>query len=434
MKQVTPAKTVPNATTRRTQWRALLVPEATGETTTLFLVLAATVIVLLLLGLLMTFSASFVTSALDGDAFGIFRRQLMWCLLGIPLTVGVALRDYRTWRPYVRAMVAVSLGLAVIVVVPGIGREVAGARRWLGVEPLVFQPAELLKLAVPLFCADVLARNWGRLRAGDMHALLVPVVPLLAVVAVLVMMEPDLETAALLVAIGIAILYVAGLPTRWLVTGALAGAGLVGVGIASAEFRMGRLTAWLDPTSSAAEFGYQTLQGYYALGSGGWFGTGLGAGRGKWLFLPNAHTDFIFAIIGEELGLLGVLLVLMLYMVIAVVGIRIAAHAPDSFGRLLATGLVAAILLQAGINMGSVVGLLPVTGVTLPFVSFGGTSLVITMVSAGLLLSIARQTRPPAARSGARVSGRSPARSTSSPRTRDRSARTPHHNSEGALR
>jgi cell division protein FtsW len=208
------------------------------------------------------------------------------------------------------------------------------------------------------------------------------------------MAEPDLETAALLVAIGITALYVAGLPSRWLLTSAAALAALVGVGIASVGFRVGRFDAWLDPTSSSAQYGYQTLQGYYALGSGGWLGMGLGVGRGKWLYVPNAHTDFIFAIIGEELGLIGALIVLALYTVIAVVGVRIAAMAPDSFGRLLAAGLVAAILLQAAINMGSVVGLLPVTGVTLPFVSFGGTSLVITMVGAGLLMSIARHTRP----------------------------------------
>lgn len=373
--------------------RAMVVPPASGESNTLFGVLAATVVVLILLGLLMTFSASFVQSALAGDAFRIFRRQLLWCLLGIPVTIAVALRDYRVWRPYVRVVVVVALLLAVVVVTPA-GIERSGARRWLGMEPLVFQPAELLKLAVPLFCADALARSWGRIKSGDLRALLVPTLPMLAVVAVLVMAEPDLETAALLVAIGVVMLYVAGLPTRWLVTSVIAGAGLVGLGIASAGFRMGRFGAWLDPNSSAAVYGYQTLQGYYALGSGGWLGTGLGDGRGKWLYLPNAHTDFIFAIIGEELGLLGVLLVLALYVVIAVVGLRIAILAPDSFGRLLAAGLVAGILLQAAINMGSVVGLLPVTGVTLPFVSFGGTSLVITMVSAGLLLSIARHTRP----------------------------------------
>jgi cell division protein FtsW len=377
-----------------TRWvRALVAPPASGETTALFGVLAATVVVLILLGLLMTFSASFVQSALAGDAFGIFRRQLLWCLLGIPVTIGVALRDYRSWRPWIRVLVIVSLVLAVVVVTP-VGIERSGARRWLGVEPLVFQPAELLKLAVPLFAADALARNWGRIKSGDLHALLVPTVPMLAIVAVLIMAEPDLETAALLVAIGIVMLYVAGLPTRWLLASGVGGAGLVGLGIASAGFRMGRFSAWLDPNSSAALFGYQTLQGYYALGSGGWLGTGLGEGRGKWLYLPNAHTDFIFAIIGEELGLLGILLVLTLYVVIAVVGVRIAMLAPDSFGRLLAIGLVTGILLQASINMGSVVGLLPVTGVTLPFVSFGGTSLVITMISAGLLLSIARHTPP----------------------------------------
>ncbi|CAN5911619.1 putative lipid II flippase FtsW [soil metagenome] len=381
------------STSLRGRVRAWLVPPASGEANTLFGVLAATVVVLILLGLLMTFSASFVQSAVAGDAFRIFRRQLLWCLLGIPVTIAVALRDYRTWRPYVRPLIIMSLLLAIVVVTP-VGLERSGARRWLGIEPFVFQPAELLKLVVPLFCADALARRWGAIKAGNLHALLMPVLPLLGLVAVLIMLEPDLETAALLVAIGVVMLYVAGLPTRWLLASGAVGLGLGALGIATTDFRMGRFGAWLDPNSSAAVYGYQTLQGYYALGSGGWLGSGLGDGRGKWLYLPNAHTDFIFAIIGEELGLLGVLLVLVLYLVIAVVGVRIAMLAPDSFGRLLATGLVTGILLQAAINMGSVVGLLPVTGVTLPFVSFGGTSLVITMVSAGLLLSIARHARP----------------------------------------
>ena len=381
--------------------RALIVPPPSGDTTLLFGVLTATVVVLILLGLLMTFSASFVRSALeDGDAFGIFRRQLLWCLVGVPLTIAVALRDYRRWRPWVRPLTAISLLLAVIVVTP-VGIEVAGSRRWLAVGPLVFQPAELLKIAIPLFGADELARRWGAIRSGDLWALLVPLVPMLVVVAVIIMAEPDLETAGLLVAIGVAMLYVAGLPTRWLLASAAAALVLGGIGIATADFRAGRFAAWLDPMSDASVYGYQTLQGYYALGSGGWLGAGLGGGRGKWLYLPNAHTDFIFAIIGEELGLLGALLVLVLYVVIAVVGIRIAAQAPDSFGRLLATGLVVGILLQAAINMGSVVGLLPVTGVTLPFVSFGGTSLVVTMVSAGLLLSIARHIRPAEAKASA---------------------------------
>ncbi len=386
-------RTARRPTSLRGRLRALFLPPPSGETTLLFGVLAATVVVLVLLGLLMTFSASFVRSALAGDAFGIFRRQLLWCLIGVPVTVAVASRDYRAWRPWIRPFTVVALLLAVVVVTP-VGIVEGGARRWLGFGPLRFQPAELLKLAIPLFGADVLARRWGVIRTGDLQALLVPLVPMLVVVAVLVMAEPDLETAALLVAIGVAMLYVAGLPTRWVLGTGVIGLVLGGIGIAAADFRAGRFAAWLDPMADASVYGYQTLQGYYALGSGGWLGTGLGGGRGKWLYLPNAHTDFIFAIIGEELGLLGALLVLLLYVVIAVVGMRIAAQAPDSFGRLLATGLVVGILLQAAINMGSVVGLLPVTGVTLPFVSFGGTSLVVTMISAGLLLSIARHTRP----------------------------------------
>jgi cell division protein FtsW len=400
MTQVARARRGARPTSLGGRLRAAILPPPSGETTLSFGVLAATVVVLVLLGLLMTFSASFVRSALAGDAFGIFRRQLLWCLLGVPITLAVATRDYRVWRPWIRPFTIIALMLAVLVVTP-VGIVEGGARRWLGLGPFRFQPAELLKLAIPLYGADVLARRWGAIRAGDLRALLIPLVPMLVAVAAIVMAEPDLETSALLAAIGIAMLYVAGLPTRWLLGTGVVALILGGIGIATADFRAGRFAAWLDPMSDASLYGYQTLQGYYALGSGGWLGTGLGGGRGKWLYLPNAHTDFIFAIIGEELGLLGALLVLLLYVVIAVVGMRIAAHAPDSFGRLLATGLVVGILLQAAINMGSVVGLLPVTGVTLPFVSFGGTSLVVTMISAGLLLSIARHSRPAEAKASA---------------------------------
>jgi cell division protein FtsW len=212
------------------------------------------------------------------------------------------------------------------------------------------------------------------------------------------MAEPDLETAGLIVAIAGVMLVAAGLPGR-IIGFASVVLMLVGAaGIASAGYRRGRFIAWLDPMADPSNYGYQTVQGYLALGSGGINGVGLGQGRGKWLWIPNAHTDYIFAIIGEELGLLGATFVLVLFTLLAVGGIRTARSAPDAFGRLLAVGITAWLLLQAVINIGSVVGLLPVTGVTLPLLSFGGSSLVLTMIGVGLLLSVARHARPPGAK------------------------------------
>ena len=350
--------------------------------------------VLVLLGCLMTFSASFVAATNEtGDAFAVARRQLLWTALGLPVAVAVAVCDYRRLRPWAVALLVVSLLATALVLVPGLGVKINGARRWFDLGPITMQPVELLKVTLPLGLAAIVSRRWERIRGGDLHGLLMPALPLLALVAVLVLAEPDVETAALLVAIGAMVLWVAGLPPRLLLLGAGTGAVAVALAIARSGFRRGRIIAWLDPASDPGNFGYQTWQGFLALGSGGVFGVGLGDSRGKWLYVPNAYTDFIYAIIGEELGLLGALLVLVLFTGIAVGGVRAALRAPDPFGRLLAAGLVAWLLLQAGINIGSVVGLLPVTGVTLPLVSFGGSSLVTTLVGVGLLVSVARAGR-----------------------------------------
>ncbi len=366
-----------------------------GDTTPQFMWLTAITTTLLLLGLVMTFSASFVQStAQTGNAFGIFGRQLLWSIVGLPLIIVATLRDYRVWRRFAPLLLLVSLVAAAVVVVPGIGIEVNGARRWLGVGPLRFQPSEMLKLTVPLYLASVLAGRWPQLRAGDLRAVLLPAVPLVGLVGVLVMAEPDLETAVLLAAIAGIVLIAAGLPGRIVAAMGAATAVLGLVGIVTSPYRLGRFLAWMDPMADASNFGYQTVQGYYALASGGLTGSGLGQGRGKWLYIPNAHTDYIFAIIGEELGLVGAMTVLLLFALLAVFGLRTARYAPDPFGRLLAAAITGWLLLQAAINIGSVVGLLPVTGVTLPLVSFGGSSLVFTMLGLGMLLSISRAASP----------------------------------------
>ena len=382
---------VDTSTARRADRRAPVRHGVAGDTTPEFMILAAVVVALLLLGLLMTFSASFVAStAQTGNAFNIFARQLLWSIVGLPLLIGAALLDYRWWRQLAPLLLVISLIAAAVVVIPGIGVQVNGARRWIEFGPLRLQPTEMLKLTVPLYVAHTLARRWSEVREGNLHALLFPTLPMIAVVGVLVMLEPDLETAVLIAAIAGIVLIAAGLPGRIMATsmGLLTVLGLLG--IATSPYRRGRFLAWMNPMSDPSNFGYQTVQGYYALASGGLTGAGLGRGRGKWLYIPNAHTDYIFAIIGEELGLLGAMFVLLLFGALAVGGLRTARYAPDPFGRLLATGLTGWLLLQAAINIGSVVGLLPVTGVTLPLVSFGGSSLVFTMLGLGMLLSISR--------------------------------------------
>jgi cell division protein FtsW len=376
--------------------RTGLLPRPAGEATPAFVLLAATAATLLVLGLVMAFSASFVRSArATGDAFELFTSQLRYAVIGLVPALVAAWVDYRRWRRFAVPALLAALVLCLLVLIPGIGREAFGARRWFQIGGLTVQPAELLKLALPVAIAQVVALRWQRIRAGDLRALLLPAVPFTVLGTALVFLEPDLETALLVAAIGGACLWVAGLPTRVLLVGGGVAVLLGLVGILSAGFRQGRIAAWLDPASDPSLFGYQQLQGYIALGSGGVFGRGLGQSRGAWGFVPNADTDFIFAIIGEELGLVGTLAVLALFAGIAVAGTLAARRSPDPFGRVVATGITAWLLLQAGINIGSVVGLLPVTGVTLPLVSLGGSSLVVTMVGVGLLLSVARAGREP---------------------------------------
>ncbi len=348
--------------------------------------------ILLLLGLVMTFSASFVqATAQTGDAFGVFNRQAFWAAIGIPMAVVAAAVDYRRWRRW--APLAVLGTLAAMALVLVIGEEINGARRWFSIGPFSLQPAEIIKLTLPMYTAHVLALRWDRVRRGDLMALLMPSVPAMVIAAGLVAVSPDLESAVLVFAIGLTPLFVAGLPLRILGVGGLAAGALAYAAIQSTPYRLGRVAAWLDPTNPQFRdgYGYQTTQGFIALGNGGVFGVGLGQGRGKWLYVPNAHTDFIYAIIGEELGMIGAMVVLVLFAALVFFGCRVASRAPDMYGRLLASGLTAWLALQAAINISSVVGVLPVTGVTLPLVSFGGSSLVITLVGVGLLVSIARQ-------------------------------------------
>jgi len=356
-----------------------------------YVLLLTTVGVLNVVGVVMVLSASSVASLTNyGSAWYFFERQVLWTLLGALVFAVTARIDYHVWRRWVIPMLVVCVALLVLVLVPGIGVYVAGSRRWLGSGAWRFQPTEPAKLALLIFSADVLAR-----RAREVHdwrRAVRPVLLVFGLIAVLVMRQPDMASTIVLALIVGAALVVGGVRLRHLAV--LGGAGVSAAALLAMiePYRRARMLSFLNPVSDPGNTGYQISQSLIALGSGGWTGVGLGAGRSKWLFLPNAHTDFIFAIIGEEVGLLGCLLVVTLFAAFGVLGTRIALRAPDRFGTLLAAGITVWVVGQAVINIGGVVGLLPVSGVPLPFVSFGGSALVFTMAAAGLLSSVARRT------------------------------------------
>ncbi len=355
-----------------------------------FLLMAVLVAVLNGIGLVMVLSASSVQSLAElGSTWGYFMRQATWLGVGTAALACTLAVDYRRWRRLAVPLLALS-GLLLVAVLSPLGVKVNGAQSWLAVGSARMQPAELVKLALLLFCADLLARRAHRLH--DSSLTLRPILVVAGAVTVLMMLQPDLGTTIVLASIVGSVLFLAGVPlVRLTAVLALASAGFVALAM-SAAYRRDRILAFLHPTEDPMNTGYQLTQSLTGVASGGLFGVGLGASRAKYGFLPNAHTDFIFAIISEELGLVGALLVLGLFVVFAVVGMRIAMQAPDRFGMLVAGGITAWLLAQAVVNIGGVLGLLPITGLTLPYISFGGSSLVVTMAATGILLNIARQT------------------------------------------
>jgi cell division protein FtsW len=269
---------------------------------------------------------------------------------------------------------------------PGIGVSVNGARRWLGAGPLQFQPSEIAKLALILYAAKLLAQRPGRIRTPH------DVMPLLVVAGMAILLvasQPDLGTALVISFTVTAMLVAAGMPIRFLVIGAGALGTLVLLYALSAPYRRARLTTFLDPWAHAGDAGFQAVQGQIALGSGGLFGRGIGQSVQKIFYLPEAHTDFILAIIGEELGVAGVFGVLCLYGLLAYAGLRVAKRASGAYAKLLAAGLTSLILSQACLNIFAVLGLAPLTGVPLPFISYGSTNLTVLLAGMGLLLNVA---------------------------------------------
>jgi cell division protein FtsW len=381
------AKVKASAVTGRSKPRSGIV--ATVQQVPTATLLLITVALLCLFGLVMVGSASSVISiSLYGTPWAILVREAMWMAVGA-LVLFFAMRfDYRKLRRLSPLLLLATFGLLCIVLVPGLGLHVEGSSRWIGVGQLRIQPSELMKLALTIFAADFIAR---RLDAGSAdRRIMGPLLLVTAAAGVLILAQPDMGTAIVVGCIALTMLFVSGVrigPVLKLL-GVVIGLGLV-VAIAS-PYRRERLLSFLDPSAHGNGSGYQVVQSLIGLGSGHLLGSGLGGGQQKWGFLPNAHTDFIFSVIGEELGFIGAVAVLLLLGMFVWSGIRAATRSTDRFGGLLAIGLVAWVASETLINIGAVIGVLPVTGIPLPFISFGGSSLVITMAAAGILINIAR--------------------------------------------
>ena len=366
---------------------------AGASTRSYYLVMIVTGI-LLGFGLVMILSASSISSYTRfGSSFLYFKRQLVWAAIGVGSMLVVSRIDYRRWRPLGWGLLIASLGGLVLVLHPALGTRVGGSSRWLGFGNLRVQPSELAKLALLLVTADVAVRKQGKLRT--LRDVMLPIGVIAAFAAGLVLMQPDLGTTVIFSMIVFVVIFVGGTPIPLLATmGLLAGVGAFGLALTKGYMRA-RIFSFLNPFKDPLNAGWQSVQGLIALGSGGFFGVGLGASRQKWSYVPNAHTDFIFAILGEELGLIGTFMVIGLFAAFAYAGVRIARRAPDPFGRLIAIGVTVWIVGQGIINMGAVTGLLPITGVPLPLVSFGGSALVFSLTAIGILLNVARQERWP---------------------------------------
>ncbi len=393
-----PATTGPRGRSARSRrlgaWTAA-VREALDRPLTSYYLLIGASVLLLTIGLIMVLSASSVWSFQnhDGDSYAVVKRQLMWVIIGLPCAWLASRVSHRWVRRLAYPAFSISLVLLLLTAFLGVQRN--GNTNWLGVGPLVIQPSEIAKLSLVVWAAHIYANKDRRL--GNLHQIMVPVVPGMLLATGLVIFGKDLGTALVLFAILIGMLWVVGAPMRFfvLVTSVLSVA-VFALATTSPE-RFERITTFVDPFKDYHDAGWQPAHGLYAMSSGGIFGQGIGASQQKWGTLPEAHTDFIFAVLGEELGLVGTLLVIGLFLAIAYATLRIARETKDPFVRYCSFGIVVWLLGQMIINVGMVLALLPVIGIPLPLVSYGGSSLLPTLIALGLVVGFARR-EPAAAR------------------------------------
>ena len=346
---------------------------------------------LTLFGLVMVLSASSVSSLYQLDASPLyqFKKQLIYAAAGTAGFLFARSMDYRVLGRMAGPMTVIAIATMVAVLIPGIGQEVNGSRRWLNIGIGQFQPSEFAKLALVVFVADLLSRRVNRMERPELTVR--PVMFLLGIFSVLLLLQPKLGTPIVLAAIAMIMLFIAGAKAGSLATWTAVGVCLSGFFAMSEGYRRARIFAFLDPWQYPTTIGLQTIQSQVGIASGGLLGVGLGASRAKWGFLPEAQSDFIFAIVAEEVGLVGAAALIGGFVLLGVFGVKTALHAPDRFGMLLATGLTTWLILQAFLNIGMTLGRLPITGEPLPFVSAGGSSLIMSLFAAGLLANVARR-------------------------------------------
>jgi cell division protein FtsW len=352
-------------------------------------VIVATVATLVAIGLVMVFSASSAYAvALHHDALYFLKRQIAWLAVAAALAFVAYRIDYRKLRAVAPWALGASVVSLFLVLVPHVGLDAGGARRWLGAGPLAFEPSEFAKLSLVLYLASALSAKGERVRSF-VHGVF-PLCAVAGLLAVLVVREPDFGTASLLAFTTATMLFVAGARFAHLAMLAIAAVPPVVLLIRHDPYKFARILAFIDPWKDPENKGFHIVQSLMALGSGGWTGMGLGFSRQKFFWLPEAHTDFIGSIIGEELGFVGLVTIVALFVVFAFRAARIALAAPDRFGFFLAVGCMGMIVIQAFVNLGVVSSTWPVTGVPLPFISFGGSSLVSSLVAVALVVNIGR--------------------------------------------
>lgn len=348
-------------------------------------------VALVLAGLVMIFSASgTVAGTRYGDPAYFLKRQIVWALIGFAGMV-VAMRvNYRKLQDLAPYLYITALILLFMVLIPGIGREVSGARRWIGLGPVTFQPSEFAKLALIIAFAHFLVKKEAVGRLRDFVTGYVPNALALAVCFVLILLQPDMGTSLIAAAVIFSLFFIAGIRFSFILGTFLSMLPFLYVAVLNVDYRRRRILSFLDPWADPSDSGFQIIQSYVALGNGHIFGIGLGEGRQKNFYLPDAHTDFIFSIIGEELGFAGCAVIVLLFALFVYFGLRAALKAPDPFGMYLAAGITLSIGFQAAVNFGVATGLLPTKGLPLPFISLGGSALVMWLISVGLLLNVSQ--------------------------------------------
>ncbi|NSL50780.1 stage V sporulation protein E [Calidifontibacillus erzurumensis] len=355
-------------------------------------ILILTALALLAIGMIMVYSASAVWANFRfNDSFFFAKRQLLFAGVGVIAMFAIMNVDYWTWRSWSKVLLLTCFALLIIVLIPGVGLVRGGARSWLGIGAFSIQPSEFMKIAMIAFLAKFLSEN--QKLVTSFRKGLIPSLSLVFLAFGLIMLQPDLGTGVVLVGTCLVMIYVAGAKiSHFIGLGLLGVIGFVAL-ILSAPYRIKRITAFLDPWQDPLGSGFQIIQSLYAIGPGGLFGIGLGQSRQKHYYLPEPQTDFIFSILAEELGFIGGTFVILLFSLLLWRGVRIALGAPDLFGSFLGIGIIAMIAIQVIINIGVVTGLIPVTGITLPFLSYGGSSLTLMLMAVGILLNISRYAR-----------------------------------------